>query len=136
MNFQLSTIQDAAQQFVQAMKGRTVFAFHGGMGAGKTTFIKAICEALGVRDDVVASPTFAIVNEYQADGPFPTIFHFDFYRIRRLEEAVDMGFDDYLYSGSPCFIEWPEFVEPLLPEDTVNVEISEQPDGSRQVALS
>ncbi|MBQ8968126.1 MAG: tRNA (adenosine(37)-N6)-threonylcarbamoyltransferase complex ATPase subunit type 1 TsaE [Bacteroidaceae bacterium] len=135
-NFQLSTIQEAAQQFVQAMQGRTVFAFHGAMGAGKTTFIKAICEALGVRDDVVASPTFAIVNEYQADGPFPTIFHFDFYRIRRLEEAVDMGFDDYLYSGSPCFIEWPELVEPLLPEDTVNVEISEQPDGSRQVTLS
>ena len=146
--FQLSTIESAARQFVEAMGDRTIFAFYGGMGAGKTTFIKAICRQLGVVDDVVASPTFAIVNEYRVEPltshPSPLtshfslltshynkIYHFDFYRIRQLSEAVDMGFDDYLYSGCPCFIEWPELVEPLLPDDTVRVKIEEQPDGSR-----
>ena len=132
-NFQLSTIQEAARQFVENMGDRTVFAFYGSMGAGKTTFIKAVCEELGVTEDVVASPTFAIVNEYE--GREGAIFHFDFYRIKRLEEAVDMGFDDYLYSGRPCFIEWPELVEPLLPNDTVRVILSENPDGSRSLTM-
>ena len=133
MNYKLSTINSAARQFVQAIGDRTVFAFYGGMGAGKTTFIKAVCQELGVTDDCVASPTFAIVNEYKAtQGP---IYHFDFYRIRRLSEAQDMGFDDYLYSGHLCFIEWPELIEPLLPDDAVRVTIEELPDGSREITF-
>ena len=133
MNYKLSTINSAAHQFVQAIGDRTVFAFYGGMGAGKTTFIKAVCQELGVTDDCVASPTFAIVNEYKAtQGP---IYHFDFYRIRRLSEAQDMGFDDYLYSGHLCFIEWPELIEPLLPDDAVRVTIEELPDGSREITF-
>lgn len=129
IKFQLSTIDDAARQFVEAIGDRTVFAFFGGMGAGKTTFIKAVCQQMGVTEDMVSSPTFAIVNEYE--GSRGSIYHFDFYRIRQISEAVNMGFDDYLYSGNLCFIEWPELVEPLLPEDTVRVTIEEQPDGSR-----
>ncbi|MDE5788741.1 MAG: tRNA (adenosine(37)-N6)-threonylcarbamoyltransferase complex ATPase subunit type 1 TsaE [Bacteroidaceae bacterium] len=129
IDYRLDNISEAARQFVEAMGDRTVFAFYGGMGAGKTTFIKAVCQALGVTDDVVASPTFAIVNEY--DAPRGPIYHFDFYRIRRPEEAVDMGCDDYFYSGSPCFIEWPELIASLLPEEAVRVEIVENEDGSR-----
>ena len=133
INYKLDNIQDAARQFVEAIDGSTIFAFYGGMGAGKTTFVKAVCQELGVTEDVVASPTFAIVNEYASNrGP---IYHFDFYRIKRIDEARDMGFDDYLYSGNLCFIEWPELVEPLLPEDAVRVEIKEQPDGSRIISL-
>lgn len=133
IKFQLTTIDDAARQFVEAIGDRTVFAFFGGMGAGKTTFIKAVCQQMGVTEDMVSSPTFAIVNEYE--GSRGSIYHFDFYRIRQISEAVNMGFDDYLYSGNLCFIEWPELVEPLLPEDTVRVIIEEQPDGSRILSM-
>lgn len=133
IKFQLSTIDDAARQFVEAIGDRTVFAFFGGMGAGKTTFIKAVCQQMGVTEDMVSSPTFAIVSEYE--GSRGSIYHFDFYRIRQISEAVNMGFDDYLYSGNLCFIEWPELVEPLLPEDTVRVTIEEQPDGSRILSM-
>lgn len=133
IEFQLITIDDAARQFVEAIGDRTVFAFFGGMGAGKTTFIKAVCQQMGVTEDMVSSPTFAIVNEYE--GSSGSIYHFDFYRIRQISEAVNMGFDDYLYSGNLCFIEWPELVEPLLPEDTVRVTIEEQPDGSRILSM-
>lgn len=133
IKFQLSTIDDAARQFVEAIGDRTVFAFFGGMGAGKTTFIKAVCQQMGVTEDMVSSPTFAIVNEYE--GSRGSIYHFDFYRIRQISEAVNMGFDDYLYSGNLCFIEWPELVEPLLPEDMVRVTIEEQPDGSRILSI-
>lgn len=133
IKFQLSTIDDAARQFVEAIGDRTVFAFFGGMGAGKTTFIKAVCQQMGVTEDMVSSPTFAIVNEYE--GSRGSIYHFDFYRIRQVSEAVNMGFDDYLFSGNLCFIEWPELVEPLLPEDTVRVTIEEQPDGSRILSM-
>lgn len=133
IKFQLTTIDDAARQFVEAIGDRTVFAFFGGMGAGKTTFIKAVCQQMGVTEDMVSSPTFAIVNEYE--GSSGSIYHFDFYRIRQISEAVNMGFDDYLYSGNLCFIEWPELVEPLLPEDTVRVIIEEQPDGSRILSM-
>ena len=116
----LSQINQLARQFVSSIGNRRVFAFYGDMGAGKTTFIRAVCRELGV-DDVVNSPTFAIVNEYTAkDGP---VYHFDFYRIRRIEEAYDIGFEDYLYSGQLCFIEWPELIEELLPEDAVRVSI-------------
>jgi tRNA threonylcarbamoyladenosine biosynthesis protein TsaE len=102
------------------------------MGAGKTTFVKAICEELGV-EDVITSPTFAIVNEYEAHDQ--SIFHFDFYRIKRLEEVYDMGYEDYFYSGALCFIEWPELIEDLLPEDAVKVTITENTDGTRTVTF-
>jgi tRNA threonylcarbamoyladenosine biosynthesis protein TsaE len=120
-------IAEAAKQFVNAIGNHRVFAFYGHMGAGKTTFIKAICEELGVKD-VITSPTFAIVNEY--DGP---IYHFDFYRIKKLEEVYDMGYEDYFYSGAFCFIEWPELIEELLPTDAVKVSIREQENGTRTV---
>ena len=120
------------------MGSHRVFAFYGEMGVGKTTFIRAICEALGVRE-TVTSPTFAIVNEYLIEdlsSSLKKVFHFDFYRIRRLSEAYDMGFEDYLYSGHVCFIEWPELVEELLPEDTVNVTIKEDStDHTRTVTI-
>ena len=123
----------AAQQFVEAMGDREVFAFYGKMGAGKTTFIKAICEALGV-EDVVTSPTFAIVNEYMTPKR-ESIYHFDFYRIKNLREACDIGCEEYFYSGCPCFIEWPELIEELLPEDAVKVNIEVHEDGTRTVLL-
>ena len=99
-------LAEAAQQFVEQMGEDTVFAFYGKMGAGKTTFIKAICEALGV-SDVITSPTFAIVNEYRSDIDDELIYHFDFYRIKKLDEVYDMGYEDYCYSGALCFIDWP-----------------------------
>ncbi len=133
LNFELCNIEHAARQFLDAIGNRRVVAFYGGMGAGKTTFVKAICHELGVTDDIVTSPTFAIVNEYEgSDGP---IYHFDFYRVKSLSEARDMGCDDYFYSGNLCLIEWPELVEPLLPEDAVYVTIEEQPDGSRTLVF-
>ncbi len=130
----LENIQEAAREFVAAMEDRTIFALYGKMGAGKTTFVKAVCEELGV-SDVISSPTFAIVNEYRSDNTDELIYHFDFYRIKKLSEVYDMGYEDYFYSGAVCFIEWPELIEELLPEDTVKVSIEEQPDGSRIVKL-
>ncbi len=130
----LDQINEAAKQFVAAMGEHTVYAFNGKMGAGKTTFIKAICEELGV-EDIITSPTFAIVNEYRSEETAELIYHFDFYRIKKLEEVYDMGYEDYLYSGAICFIEWPELIEDLLPEDAVQVNIEELEDGSRIVKL-
>lgn len=123
----------AARKFVDEMGENRVFAFYGKMGAGKTTFIKAICEALGV-EDVVTSPTFAIVNEYADAGGNP-VYHFDFYRIKNLKEAYDIGCEEYFYSGYPCFIEWPELVEELLPEDVVAVRIEVHDDESRIITI-
>ena len=128
----LDTIREAARKFIRLIGERRVIAFYGKMGSGKTTFIKALCEELGV-NDVITSPTFAIVNDYTANEE--SIYHFDFYRIKKLEEAYDMGFEEYFYSGNYCFIEWPELVEPLLPDDTLRVSISEQPDGSRLITM-
>lgn len=126
-------IQEAARQFVCQMGDAKVFAFYGKMGAGKTTFIKAICQELGV-EDVITSPTFALVNEYTAGDGSP-IFHFDFYRVKSLEEVYDMGFEDYLYGGALCLVEWPELVEELLPRDAVAVTIRTNADGSRSIAV-
>ena len=128
----LDTIQDAARQFVGQIGDHTVFAFYGQMGAGKTTFIKSVCEELGV-SEVITSPTFAIVNEYRSDTTNELIYHFDFYRIKKLEEVYDMGYEDYFYSGALCFIEWPELIEELLPEDAVRVTITEESDGTRTI---
>lgn len=133
IRFREENIKQAARQFVEGMGENTVFAFYGKMGAGKTTFIKAICEELGV-DDTVTSPTFAIVNEYEAAGGRP-IYHFDFYRIKKVSEAYDMGCEEYFYSGHPCFIEWPELIEEVLPEETVNVTIEVLPDGERRLVF-
>ena len=129
----LEHIREVARQFINAMGDQHVFAFYGHMGAGKTTFIKAICEELGV-DDVVTSPTFAIVNEYTAADGIP-IYHFDFYRIKKLEEVYDMGYEDYFYGDGLCFIEWPEMMEELLPEGATKVQIAENPDGTRSVSF-
>ena len=108
----LDSIHEAAREFIKNMGTGHVFAFYGKMGAGKTTFIKAVCEELGV-DDVITSPTFAIVNDYTSSKDDSHIFHFDFYRIKKLEEVYDMGYEDYFYSGSLCFIEWPELIEDI-----------------------
>jgi tRNA threonylcarbamoyladenosine biosynthesis protein TsaE len=129
----LGNIHEAAKTFIAAMGNGKVFAFYGKMGAGKTTFIKAICEEMGT-EDVVTSPTFAIINEYRDSSDTP-IYHFDFYRIKKLDEVFDMGYEDYFYSGSVCFVEWPELIEELLPEDAVRVNITEQADGSRLVSF-
>ncbi|MCC8153755.1 MAG: tRNA (adenosine(37)-N6)-threonylcarbamoyltransferase complex ATPase subunit type 1 TsaE [Tannerellaceae bacterium] len=128
----LDTIHESAATFIREMDDRTVYAFHGSMGAGKTTFIKAVCEELGV-EDVINSPTFAIINEYRSETTGELIYHFDFYRINKISEAEDIGTSDYFYSGALCFIEWPEKIEELLPGDVVNVTIVENPDGTRTV---
>lgn len=125
----LDNIHTAAKEFLAHMGKGKVFAFYGKMGAGKTTFIKAVCEALGVTD-VITSPTFAIVNEYTTADNSP-VYHFDFYRIKKIDEVYDMGYEDYFYSGRLCFLEWPELIEDLLPEDAVKVSIAMQEDGSR-----
>ena len=129
----VSCLADAAQEFIAQMGESRIFAFYGTMGAGKTTFVKALCEAMGVTD-TVNSPTFAIVNEYDTPSGLP-IYHFDFYRIKRLAEVYDMGYEDYFYGRGLCFIEWPELIEELLPEDTVRVNIEELADGSRIVEI-
>ena len=130
----LDTIQESAKEFVRLMGDDTVFAFYGKMGAGKTTFIKALCRELGVEDEV-NSPTFAIINEYRSATTAELIYHFDFYRIKKLEEVYDLGYEDYFYSGALCFIEWPELVEELLPIDAKKVTITENSDGSRTITM-
>lgn len=125
----IEEIGEAAAKFIDEMGRNTVFAFYGKMGAGKTTFIKAVCEALGVTD-VINSPTFAIVNEYLSGAGEP-IYHFDFYRIKKEQEVLDIGYEDYVYSGNICFMEWPELIEDVLPEDAVKVTIEEGDGGCR-----
>lgn len=125
----LSQIDVAARQFLEATRQTRIVAFYAPMGAGKTTFITAVCKALGVHSDAVSSPTFAIVNEYL--GASQSIFHFDFYRITKTAEALDIGFYDYIDSGELCLLEWPENIEEILPEETLKVHISVLPNGSR-----
>ncbi|MFZ6038526.1 MAG: tRNA (adenosine(37)-N6)-threonylcarbamoyltransferase complex ATPase subunit type 1 TsaE [Bacteroidota bacterium] len=125
----LSEIHQAARQFLAEIDNQNVFAFYGDMGAGKTTFIKAVCEELGVQEPVT-SPTFAIINEYR-DKKGNSIYHFDFYRIKKLEEVFDFGYEDYFYSGNLCFIEWPELVESLLPENVVRLSLRQTENGAR-----
>ena len=127
----IDSIATAAQEFIAQMGNSKIFAFYGSMGAGKTTFVKALCETMGVTD-TVNSPTFAIVNEYNTPPGGPT-YHFHFYRIKQLAEVYDMGYEDYFYGQGICFIEWPELIEELLPEDTVCITIEELPDGSRMI---
>lgn len=122
-------LAEVADDLIREFGDQRVFALYGAMGAGKTTFIQAICRQLG-SDDTVTSPTFAIVNEYAVNGG-SSVYHFDFYRIRDLEEAFDLGYEDYFYGGSYCLIEWPERIEALLPEKYVRVEIVVEPDDTR-----
>ena len=129
----LKTINETARKFIDQIGEHTVFAFNGKMGAGKTTFIKAICETMGVKE-TVNSPTFSIVNEYEAaDGRI--IYHFDCYRINKIQEALDLGAEEYLYSGNLCFIEWSENIAPILPDSLVNVDIEEKENGKRNVII-
>ena len=131
-----SALPRAAQEFIGCIGDNKIFAFTGTMGAGKTTFISAICKSLGVEEDDISSPTFAIVNEYRSDSTGQLIYHFDCYRIEDDEEALDMGVEDYFESGSLCFIEWPDRIERFLPEDTVEVSIEETESGARKVTVS
>jgi tRNA threonylcarbamoyladenosine biosynthesis protein TsaE len=126
-------IDNVAKQILQDFPDDRFFAFWGSMGAGKTTLIKAICKELDVMDNV-CSPTFAIVNEYQTQQG-KTIYHFDFYRIKNLQEAFDIGYEEYFYSGNYCFVEWTEKIQDLLPESYVEVSIEEVPSGERIVSL-
>lgn len=135
-NVALNNINDAAEKFLDIIdeQGGTVFAFRGEMGAGKTTFINALSAALGVSEGT-ASPTFAIINEYRSDTTAELIYHFDCYRLESLEEAEDIGVEDYFDSGALCFIEWPERIDALLPVDAVDITITENADGTRNIVL-
>ncbi len=128
-------VRDAARQFVELMGDETVFTFTGEMGAGKTTFIAALAEALGVDPEEANSPSFAIANEYRSETTAELIYHFDLYRLESLEEVMDIGFEDYLDSGALCLIEWPELVQDILPDDTVKVQIKVLDDNSRQLIV-
>ena len=132
----IGDISSAAQEFIRSIGPRRHIAFHGGMGAGKTTFISALCQALAMEDEAT-SPTFSIVNEYRGagEGGIGRIFHFDFYRIESPEETLDLGLDDYFDSGALCLMEWPENVEEFLPEDTLDVCLEVEPSGARVIRM-
>lgn len=128
----INELKSVAEKLLNRFPNVRIFAFYGKMGAGKTTFIQAICKSLGTEDNVT-SPTFALINEYKTNS-FQSIFHFDFYRIKNLEEAYDLGYEDYLYSGNYCLIEWPEMIEPLLPENIVRVKIEVLENETRVIS--
>ncbi|MBQ6254213.1 MAG: tRNA (adenosine(37)-N6)-threonylcarbamoyltransferase complex ATPase subunit type 1 TsaE [Bacteroidales bacterium] len=128
----LRDIGRAAEEFLEAVGNHRIIAFYAPMGAGKTTFTTALCHKLGVREDAVSSPTFAIVNEYRTGNGEP-MYHFDFYRVSKVSEALDIGFYDYIDSGCLCVIEWPENIEDILPEETLRVSITVNPDESRLI---
>ncbi|MCI5705943.1 MAG: tRNA (adenosine(37)-N6)-threonylcarbamoyltransferase complex ATPase subunit type 1 TsaE [Odoribacter sp.] len=129
----LEELNEVADRFLAYVGNRKIFALYGPMGVGKTTFVKAVCRCLGVEDDV-SSPTFAIVNEYvTSEGE--SLYHFDFYRVNSIEEAMDFGYEEYFYGGCRCFIEWPEKIDELLPEDIVNCTFTENQDGSRTLKV-
>ncbi len=132
----LEDIDRAARSFVEQMGDETVYAFYGEMGAGKTTFINALCRALGVEDDTTNSPSFSIINEYRSDTTAELIYHFDLYRLESLDEAFDIGVEDYFDSGALCLLEWPERIEDMLPDDTVKVEIVLNDDNSRELHIT
>lgn len=131
----LDSIDEAAHEFVAQMGDETVYAFYGEMGAGKTTFINALSRALGVEEDSTGSPTFSIVNEYRSDTTAELIYHFDLYRIESLDQAFDIGIEDYFDSGALCLLEWPERIDDILPDDTVRVNIKVNDDGSRELSF-
>lgn len=131
----VESLADAAKQFVEAMDDATVYAFYGEMGAGKTTFIAELCRALGVEEDVANSPSFSIVNEYRSETTAELIYHFDLYRLENLEEALDIGIEDYFDSGALCLLEWPERIADILPDDTVRVDIRVNDDNSRDLII-
>ncbi|MDE5656648.1 MAG: tRNA (adenosine(37)-N6)-threonylcarbamoyltransferase complex ATPase subunit type 1 TsaE [Muribaculaceae bacterium] len=126
----------AAEEFVALMDDYTVFAFNGDMGAGKTTFIRALAQALGVDAEEANSPSFSLINEYRSDTTAELIYHFDLYRLESLDEALEIGVEDYFDSGAVCLIEWPERVADILPDDTVRVDITEEADGSRLLKVT
>lgn len=130
----IENLDKAAAELINHFPKHRVFAFYGKMGAGKTTFIQAVCRILGTAD-TVTSPTFALINEYKSNSG-DSIYHFDFYRIKELEEAYDIGYEDYLYSGKYCLIEWPEKIEPLLPDDIITVNIEVLPNEVREITAS
>lgn len=132
----LAELPEAAREFAALMGDNTVFAFYGDMGAGKTTFINALAHELGVEEDVANSPSFSIVNEYRSDTTAELIYHFDLYRLKDAEEALDLGIEDYFDSGALCLLEWPERVEELLPDDTVRVKFYVNDDDSRMLQIA
>lgn len=132
----VEALPQAAQEFLSLMDDATVYTFEGEMGAGKTTFINALCRALGVEEDPTGSPTFSIINEYRSDTTAELIYHFDFYRIEDLDEALELGIEDYFDSGAVCLIEWPERIAAALPADTVSVSIRVNDDDSRTMEIS
>lgn len=132
----LENIEQAAREFAQHMGDETVYAFYGEMGAGKTTFINALCRVLGVEEDITNSPSFSIVNEYRSDTTAELIYHFDLYRLENIEEAFEIGVEDYFDSGALCLLEWPERIEDMLPFDTVKVNIVVNDDETRDISFS
>ncbi len=124
-----SRLHEAARHFLKETAGKNIIAFYGQMGSGKTTFIRALCHEMGVID-TVTSPTFTLVNEYRRPGSMP-VYHFDFYRIKKITEVLDFGIEEYFDSGAPCFMEWPELIEPLLPAETLRISITVTPEGER-----
>lgn len=131
----VEALPQAAQKFLEITDSYTIFAFNGQMGAGKTTFIMALLRALGVEDDLAGSPSFALINEYRSDTTAELVYHFDLYRLESLEEALEIGVEDYFDSGAVCLIEWPDRIADILPLDTVTVDLTVNPDQTRTMTI-